>query len=299
MDKVISKELEQQIIEYAKANDVEYYFDYNEELSKEQIRDLFKDGTPIQENLDLIINDINFYLWDEIANIEDVIINNFMKENDIEEDLRDDVTDIFRNHVTHVINWDDLFKRASVNIVVRLHSNYDCQASGYYTEYIAHDTYVSDVFHFLKINPQQFKKQLKNNTSIDFIGKFPNIKSRNGKNVVDFKELDKEFQNNTCPSVFTFVVNMPVLEAIELFKNRETATHMIIKEDTVCGFFCDFQGGGSNFECRVLQDTKIKIEKDKYSKLYIAEESNIHHYTMDNVYGVYDSYFSKGGFELI
>ena len=118
----LSEDLEKEIIAYIEKNQPEVYWDYNDELSKEQIEQIFKtkDG----------LNDVENEIWDRnidyIFQLEDEAIKECMSEfeekinaelnTEDSEDWEDDFKEFCREYIGVDMNIKDLIRRTSEQV---------------------------------------------------------------------------------------------------------------------------------------------------------------------------------------
>ncbi len=305
----LTREEEDKIVKYVQDNPIEIYWDYRDELSKEQIEEIFADTSTEEKLMECVwsvqdsIMDMNLdYSFSLETEFQDQVLKEFDLE-DIEDDRKESLYELIRDNIVFDWNFDKLFSKSSVNVVVTAHSNYDCLSSDWAMEstYEYYDSYFGDMLDFLNINPAKFKEEVDKIDYLNTGGEFPDLPERNDKEVIKIEDLLQELNNNTSPSNYIFITRMPVDEAIEFFKEKEKAEYVLIKKDTISGLFSHFQGGGSLLECYVKQDSfiKIKTDKSKHTCLDIEVEPVKHYYTVADVYGIYNSEFERGGIDLI
>ncbi len=301
----LTEEIKEKLIDFVKNSTQEIYWDYRDSLSKEQYKDLFKAKT--LEEFKNNLNDLECELWEncieETNRIEDYLIENAMSESNISEDLQDEVRELLQEYFNIDLNEKDLYKNTSLNMVLTLYSNYDCLNSNWLESqsgYSYKESYFGDLLDTLNINPQTFKKRVKELGYFPVAGKFPNYKYRDGKEVVSIDSLIRELENTSSgANLLTFIVETTLDEAIEMFEKYLDSKYVSIKKGTMCGLFDSFNGGGSVLELKVVNgQRKIKLKKDEYTHLTLNVEEGVHHYTIDKVYGMCRGYCSNGGFEF-
>lgn len=278
------------------------YWDYRDQLSSEQINTILtkKEG----------LNDVEVEIWEnnidysydlEIKHLEDVLgyfkselEEELGEEPDLEElskELRDEFLDLLGVDT----NIKDLIRNSrSVNCRVQLYSNYDCINSNWYVEssggYTYEESYFGALVDVLNLNPSKVKKAFEAR-NIKCAGKFPNKKSRDGKEYVDYTKLAIEMENNSCTGLLAIVCKIDLMDVVE----NGMPMKFIIPKGNNCGIYSDFQGGGSMIECELIRDMEIDTAKrgdTEFDHFSLMPDTKDHGYTMKNdVYGVTDDFF--------
>ena len=304
----LTKKKENEIIKWMQENPVEFYWDYRDKLSKEDIEKIFKNIDKIEEGLSEVECLLYEHNLDYICELEDQVLKNMLEEFNLEDNEKsEDIKDYFRDYISINYGIKELLRSSTVNVVAKINSDYDCINSNWHElqdgGYRCKDSYFKDMLDFLNINPADFKKKVvekygKNSGVIQ--GKFPNLKSRSGKELISIDSLLIELANNPLPGNFIFIVEMLVDDAIEFFKGRSKAKYLKVKSGTNCGLFCGWQGGGSCLECQVInEDLNIKLYRGINTSIDVDVEPNLHTYTVDEVFGLCGGVLKRGGLELI
>lgn len=241
--------LESEIISYIENNQPEVYWDYRDELSKEQIEKLLES----EEALFDIANELWEYNLDYICQMESQLIADIQKEFDLEDEDIDELEDKFRDYIHVDLNFDYLLKNTGdIVAMVVMYSNYDCATS--MSDVEEPESYLNDVFHRLR---GAVKKD-------DFVWEASQVYG-GSLLVFPFKCSIKEF-----------------LEFKKNFKNSVT-----IPVGSQFGFFSSFVGSGSPFERHTTKQVvlpKLEPEMTKYDCVDIIADIQ-QSYSMADVYG--------------
>jgi len=320
--KINFEDIKENILQYVNDNPIEVYHDYSDELPEDAIKVMFKNTSSlekIQEAIWDIEDRINEDNLDYIDSLVNGLIDDILREHGIDkydgdnEDLREDITELVIKNYTLDMKIDKLLSKSTVNVVATIYSNYDCLPPNWIVEtgggYTYKNSYFKDMIDFLNINPADFKKKcLERNkseigqkyTTPRVQGRFPNLKHRSGKELINIESLLVELENNSSSANFIFITEMAVDDAIEFFKNKGKAKYLKVAEGTMCGIFSHWQGGGSCLECEVINpDLKIKLKKNEDTNIDIGIELNKHQYSVDDVFGLCKGAFQGGGLQLV
>lgn len=278
-----------------------YYVDYNDSFddNTSRLNDIIKGS---DEAFD-ILNDLVFDNYDTYIIIRDIknelkqnLLNNNFDENDIEDFFEENELEIN----DEIFNRDnstpirDLLKNTNdLTLRVYWNSNYDCINSFYYESQsgLYYSDYLKQVMQLLKINPKEFKdKMIKKGYSYSIQGKFPNIKYKT--QYVDIDCFIEEFENLVCgASLLTFVAK---LNPIDVLKGK--INKLVIPKGNTIGFFSSDNGGGSMFECPLINDFEINLNKiywkSKYNKFNLCLDKS-DKYNIDNTYGVTNDFWGE------
>ena len=157
-----------------------------------------------------------------------------------------------------------------IPIRVEMLSDYDCINSNWFESqggYSYEESYFGDMVDSLNLNPAQVKKLLTSH-GYKVYGRFPNRKSRNGKEQVSYEQLyDADF----------------------------SLKEVIIPKGNCCGLFSSTYGGGSLLEMELKQDVKLKLEVKGCNgfRFRLDDERSKYDYSIQHVYGVDDSFFNN------
>lgn len=287
----------------SKMDPPEFFWDYRDELSEEQINDILTKENGVND----IENEIFEHNYDHVYDLEmehliDALgwfkseiekeLGEDVELKDVAEQLRDEMLD----YLTVDVNIKDLISRSgNVPCRVTLWSNYDCLNSNWFesvaTGGYTYDGYFKQILDVLYLNPRKVKEMFAER-GIATRGYFPNKKRREGKEYVDYKQFAIEMENNSCGATNLSIVCM--LDLSEVVKNGMPKKFIIPKGNNM-GMYSSFQGGGSMIECPLLRDMKIDTTKtfeSEYDHFSLIPDTKEHGYTMKNdVYGVTDDFF--------
>ena len=222
----LSKEKEKEIIKFIGDNSLKIYWDYNDYLSKNQIKKILSSEGGLF--------DLEEELWeyniDYMCDIEYELCKNIIDEFDLNED-EEDVREYFLDYLGVDLNIKELIaKTGNITGLVVVHSNYDCCNSFDNTK--EPYSYLSEVFKRVKTGVRR-------------------------------KDYEFEFYNGAYGgSLFCFVFKTDIMTFRDLkynFKNSIT-----IPKGTQFGFFSSFQGAGSVFEKTTYRNmTLLKVEPNE------------------------------------
>jgi hypothetical protein len=251
------EELLKALQKWADEHPEEIYWDYRDQLSKDQIEKLFEDPEYGEE----VIRDETFELnFEYIYELESQLMEQmkeefaadfrraFPDEDELEQFLDEEV----RMLLSVDCNIRELIKNTpDVVVILTIYSDYDCAIS---TDKIdvepGDENYLSDVW-------QRVQKS------------------------IDIKAYEAEFINAYTASLLCFAVKMPILEAAHLVKDAKKATHVKIPKGTQFGFFSTWNGSGSMWESQNSKD--LILEQNKIGGWGVAPDTR--KYTMAEVYG--------------
>lgn len=182
-----------------------------------------------------------------------------------------------------------------IPVRIELLSNYDCinshwlESSGGYSY---EESYFGDMVDALRLNPHQVKKILLANGE-KTIGYYPNKYSRNGKEHVSYEAFYEELENATCgANLLTYVSTVDIGELIE---SNFNLTEIIVPKGNLCGLYSSMQGGGSLLEMELKRDVKLQLSPQNYPyfRLCIDTKSKGYDYSIQEVYGICDSFYGN------
>lgn len=283
----LSKKLNKEIIEFCNARPIEVDWQYDDELSKDQIIKILK----YPENG---LNDVGNEIWemnlDYQFELEDYFIKEtlydwfknelteaFTKENpnESEEWIGEEIKDFLNEHYREYVSVDMNIKKLLNNVgeltcLIPLYSNYDCTNS---FDTIETSDYLAQVY-------QRVKGGVK---KTDFI----------------WEHINGAYGG----SLFCFAFRCDLETLIQLKKNLKTAKKIFIPKGTQFGYFSSFQGSGSPFEKTTYRNFYLNVKET--GGLFYPDYDNIdiiadleQHYSMNDVYGQNDFILSKN-IELI
>lgn len=238
--------------------------------------------------------------------VRDIIIN--LKDectvfNDFDEDEVDAFFDEHDNEIRDEIysrNDSDVLKELIKNtddipIRVEMLSDYDCINSNWFESqggYRYEESYFGDMVDSLNLNPAQVKKLLTGH-GYKVYGRFPNRRSRNGKEQVSYEQFYEELVNSCCgANLLTYIGKVSLKE---LYDADFSLKEVIIPKGNCCGLFSSMYGGGSLLEMKLKQDVKLKLEVKGCNgfRFRLDNERSKYECSVQHVYGVDDSFFNN------
>lgn len=215
----------------------------------------------------------------------------FFDEN--EEDIR---SEIYSRAESDGI--DDLLRNTGeMPVRIEMLSNYDCINSHWLESsggYCYEESYFGDMVDALNLNPRKVKQILVARGD-KALGRFPNLKSRNGREQVSYEHFYQELENSTCgANLLTYAATVDVTE---LFESDFNLSKITIPKGNYCGIFSSMQGGGSVLEMELQRDVVIDLTGNKnypgYRLRIEVHGRQSHEYTINEVYGVLSSFYGK------
>ena len=208
-----------------------------------------------------------------------------------EDAIRDEIysrndSDVVKDLIRHT---DD------IPIRVEMLSDYDCINSNWFESqggYSYEASYFGDMVDSLNLNPAQVKKLLTSH-GYKVYGRFPNRKSRNGKEQVSYEQFYEELINSCCgANLLTYIGKVSLKE---LYDADFSLKEVIIPKGNCCGLFSSTYGGGSLLEMELKQDVKLKLEVKGCNgfRFRLDDERSKYDYSIQYVYGVDDSFFNN------
>lgn len=182
-----------------------------------------------------------------------------------------------------------------IPIRVEMLSDYDCINSNWFESqggYSYEASYFGDMVDSLNLNPAQVKKLLISH-GYKVYGRFPNRKSRNGKEQVSYEQFYEELINSCCgANLLTYIGKVSLKE---LYDADFSLKEVIIPKGNCCGLFSSTYGGGSLLEMELKQDVKLKLEVKGCNgfRFRLDDERSKYDYSIQHVYGVDDSFFNN------
>ncbi|MFR8030619.1 MAG: hypothetical protein ACLU7W_10930 [Bacteroides uniformis] len=182
-----------------------------------------------------------------------------------------------------------------IPIRVEMLSDYDCINSNWFASqggYSYEESYFGDMVDSLNLNPAQVKKLLTSH-GYKVYGRFPNRKSRNGKEQVSYEQFYEELINSCCgANLLTYIGKVSLKE---LYDADFSLKEVIIPKGNCCGLFSSTYGGGSLLEMELKQDVKLKLEVKGCNgfRFRLDDERSKYDYSIQHVYGVDDSFFNN------
>lgn len=182
-----------------------------------------------------------------------------------------------------------------IPIRVEMLSDYDCINSNWFESqggYSYEASYFGDMVDSLNLNPAQVKKLLTSH-GYKVYGRFPNRKSRNGKEQVSYEQFYEELINSCCgANLLTYIGKVSLKE---LYDADFSLKEVIIPKGNCCGLFSSTYGGGSLLEMELKQDVKLKLEVKGCNgfRFRLDDERSKYDYSIQHVYGMDDSFFNN------
>ena len=182
-----------------------------------------------------------------------------------------------------------------IPIRVEMLSDYDCINSNWFESqggYSYEASYFGDMVDSLNLNPAQVKKLLTSH-GYKVYGRFPNRKSRNGKEQVSYEQFYEELINSCCgANLLTYIGKVSLKE---LYDADFSLKEVIIPKGNCCGLFSSTYGGGSLLEMELKQEVKLKLEVKGCNgfRFRLDDERSKYDYSIQYVYGVDDSFFNN------
>lgn len=181
-----------------------------------------------------------------------------------------------------------------IPVRVEMLSNYDCinshwlESGGYSYE----ASYFGDMLDALNLNPAKVKKIMAAHGE-KLVGRFPDKKSRNGKEQVSYEHFYEELLNSCCgANLLTYIATVSLKD---LRKNGFDLSEIIIPKGNTCGLYSSMQGGGSLLEMELREDVKLELKVENYHgfRLVPDNENSPYGYSIKHVYGVCSSFFGS------
>ncbi len=183
----------------------------------------------------------------------------------------------------------DACRQTVMHGYVRFHSNYDCWLPIWEQGGIqAEETALGGIMAALSLNPAKVREAARK-TGIDTFGRFRNIPSREGKELVDYDGFIRVLIETPNYGNWAFFGR---LDLQALLKNKFNPDGLTIPEGTTCAMFNWWNGGGSLDFCNTLRPVtvgELRRRLARYKddiKVVVDERSNREHgYTPSDVYG--------------
>lgn len=194
----------------------------------------------------------------------------------------------------------EMIGRTSLRARATLFTNYDCLPHNFDMDNTySYRDYFKDIVDVLCLNPARMK-QMFNEMGIGTKGHYPNLKHRDGKEAIDYKEFAEELLNQSC---FAHLVFMGMLPLDNLYNNDfKPYKRIVIPKGNLCGMFGFWQGGGSLMEMKLLRDLEVPVtrpRKTNYDSFRMdVDEPGCNGYSIDEVYGMCTSVWGEP-FKLI
>ncbi len=190
---------------------------------------------------DNIINESKFDLED---------IDAFIDRNDIRDELHSAI-------MTRIVPPErEALLNSQVNGRIEIISNYDCWVPPCDTKCLSSkDTLLWGLMAELCLNPKKVKEEILKTWDVYIQGPWPDIKSRNGKEIVSYKEFVNVLFE--CPNygIWTF---FGVFDMQALLDHKFDTETMVIPKGTTCTMYNNWNGGGSCTFAKTLREVSIK-----------------------------------------
>lgn len=208
-----------------------------------------------------------------------------------EDEIRDEIYNRNDSNVMKelISNTDD------IPIRIEMLSNNDCINSNWFESqngYRYVESYFGDMIDCLNLNPAKVKKLLTKH-GYKVYGRFPNRKSRDGKEQVSYEQFYEEMLNSCCSANLLVYIGKVSLK--DLYDANFSLKEVIIPKGNCCGLFSSTFGGGSLLEMKLKNDVRLKLEVKDYHSFHfrLDNEKNEYDYSVQHVYGVDDSFFGN------
>lgn len=208
-----------------------------------------------------------------------------------EDEIRDEIYSRNDSNVMKelISNTDD------IPIRIEMLSNNDCINSNWFESqngYRYVESYFGDMIDCLNLNPAKVKKLLTGH-GYKVYGRFPNRKSRDGKEQVSYEQFYEEMLNSCCSANLLVYIGKVSLK--DLYDANFSLKEVIIPKGNCCGLFSSTFGGGSLLEMKLKNDVRLKLEVKDYHSFHfrLDNEKNEYDYSVQHVYGVDDSFFGN------
>ena len=183
-----------------------------------------------------------------------------------------------------------------IPVRIEMLSNYDCinshwleSGSGFSYE----ESYFGDMIDALGLNPMRVK-QLLVSLGDKVRGRFPDIRSRDGKELVSYEDFNEEHINSSCgANLLTFMATLNPMKLYEYGFNLPSK--LTIPAGNKCGLFSSTYGGGSLMEMELLRDVTVDLKRTEYPKYRLEFEADgkAYNYSINQVYGLIRSCYGK------
>lgn len=277
-----------ELINLNETRPLEFYWDYRDELSKEQIETIIESEDGIfdvsNELWDLNMDSIFDMEMERLKEVfESVNEDEDLEFEEIEMELRDELLD----YLSVDTNIEDLIKNTGqINVRVEMLSNYDCINSHYFEGgYEYQESYFGDMIDALNLNPQKVKRMLVDK-GVEVYGAWRNKPHRNDKEYVSYEDFWQEMENSCCgANLLTF---MATIDLQDYLNNKDSINKVTVPKGNYCGIYSSMQGGGSVIEMELKRDFTVELKtKDYFGYRMVLDESS--GYSIHEVYGMSQS----------
>lgn len=184
----------------------------------------------------------------------------------------------------------ECWMRSDVNGRISMFSNYDCWVPPYDSGALSMDSYLRTAMTLLCLNPAKVKKAALEHGGMSCEGRWPDYKSRNGKEVVSYEGFIKCLAESCSYGIWTFFGKMNMEY---LWEHNMNTDDIVIPKGTVCTMFNSWNGGGSLDQTETIRDVSLKelnghrgMSEYDYCRLEVDERDCCSGYSSGEVYGV-------------
>lgn len=260
-----------------------------------------------KQNCECLWEEVDKWYFEAEWNAVREIIDKLKEECTEFYDFDEDVADAFFDEHDDEIR-DEIYSRNDSNVIkelisntddipvrIEMLSNNDCINSNWFESqcgYRYDESYFGDMIDSLNLNPAKVKKLLTGH-GYNVYGRFPNRKSRDGKEQVSYEQFYEEMLNSCCSANLLVYIGKVSLK--DLYDANFSLKEVIIPKGNCCGLFSSTFGGGSLLEMKLKNDVRLKLEVKDYHSFHfrLDNEKNEYDYSVQHVYGVDDSFFGN------
>lgn len=184
----------------------------------------------------------------------------------------------------------ELLSQSTVHVRIMLHSNYDCWLPVWETRSLyLRDSALDGILAMLSLNPSRVKAAAMK-LGMPVSGRWPDLPSREGKEVVDYEAFVKNLQ--ACPNygLWTFFGRFRLTDLLDADFDPASLT---IPKGTVCSMYNDWNGGGSTYLIHTIRDIPVRelvrrgARRKDTARVYVDEKGCSNGYASGEVYGQY------------
>ena len=182
----------------------------------------------------------------------------------------------------------DTFVQSTCHMRITLHSNYDCWLPLWETRSLyLEDSALKGLLAALCLNPSKIKQEaLRQGVACE--GRWPNIPSREGKEIVSYEDFIENLIE--CPNygLWSF---FGTFDMESLWKAGFKTDDMVIPKGTMCYMYNSWNGGGSCAKTRTLREVSLKELTARSAhyldipRIHVDERDCDAGYSSDQVYG--------------
>ena len=150
----------------------------------------------------------------------------------------------------------DCFLQTAVHGRMTIHSNYDCWVPPYDAGCLySKESLLWGLMAELCLNPKKVKEEVLRVWDVHVEGPWPDIKSRNGKEVVSYKDFVRVLYESPNYGVWTF---LGAFDMQALLDDGFDAEKMVIPKGATCTMYNSWNGGGSCAFATTLRDLPVR-----------------------------------------